>query len=466
MLRLNWRLGVVAGVLALGFAGLVSSPAFSAPDDDINGTWKLSGSDGIGPYSGTATVEQKTGSKDVIARLSYKYANGKEGQAKFTGRRSGQWLTGKRQRIAGINGVLSNISAKPQNEWFLLSADGLKLTGTYASTHEYLRRDAKPGPAKATITGDAQVTLVPNAPATIKGALKVSVSLGKVKLDVQPAGAVKLGKTDELGVGDHDVSVEPALEGPCEVRALAGSAVVATAKIEVVKEKVYYVLFGYMGAEVNYLESDLTRTKNNVLSKLNGYTVIEDGSGYSQSSIEQKLDDNKSGAKKVVIDWCTTASDWAKYFGRGSTKGYTWSSHGYMEPFIGCTDAELKTFEARQWSCADGHPESTGSKHFIREWRALFDKNAYGKMDFALNHSCATSGLGEDYAGKAWDYTNAGTKERVMALFGSLPAESELTFIGHQSLGSRFSFQQNYDGSAYFGMWDVSWSQLQASIKP
>ena len=263
---------------------------------------------------------------------------------------------------------------------------------------------------KATLSGDKSLVLVPNAPSTIKGSVHVSVTAGKVKLDVVPAGAVKFAKTDELGVGEHDVAVEPGLEGSCEVRAMSGQTVAASAKIEVVKEKLYLVLFGYMGTEVNYLEDDLTKTKNNVVSKLSGYTVIEDGSSYSQSTIDGKLNDNKSGAKKVVVDWCTTASDWAKYFGRGSTKGYTWSSHGYMEPFIGCTDAELKTFEARQWSCADGHPETTGSKHFIREWRALFDKNAYGKMDFALNHSCATSGLGDDYSGKAWDYTNAGTK--------------------------------------------------------
>lgn len=464
MRLLNWRLGVCA----LAVAGLAISPVFSAPDDDITGDWKLDGSDGIGHYAGTVKVEQQGASNAYTATMAYKYDNGKDGAATFVGTRSGQWLTGKRTRSAGITGVLSNIAKKPQNEWFQVSQDGLKLTGTYASTHEYFRRDAKPSAAKATITADQQITLVPNAPATITGAIRVVVSQGKVKLDVKPAGALKLSQSGDLGVGTYDIVAEPVLEGSAEVQLLSGATPIATAKIEVVKEKLYLILFGYMGPEVTYLDKDLNKTKQGIVPKLQaaGYTVIEDGSSYSQSSIDAKLNDKKSGAKKVVVDWCTTASDFTKYFARGSAKGYTWSSHGFMEPFPGCPDSELKTFEARQWSCAENHPETTGSKHFIREWRSHFDRNAYSTMDFALNHSCCTGGLGADYEDHAWEYCTPATRDRAQALFGTLPEVSSLSFTTHEALKGRFTFQQNYDGSAYFGMWDVSWSSLTASIKP
>ena len=54
----------------------------------------------------------------------------------------------------------------------------------------------------------------------------------------------------------------------------------------------------------------------------------------------------------------------------------------------------------------------------------------------------------------------------MQALFGKLPEVSELSFTTHDSLKGRFNFQQNFNGSSYFGMYDVRWDELKASIKP
>lgn len=462
MLRFTWR----HAACAFALAALAISPALSAPDTDITGDWKLTGQNGVGSYTGTATIS-RTGDQ-FLALLAYSYDDGSgDGQARVTGTFDGQTLSGQRLRTTGITGVLSQTKRKPVPASYTLSADGLTLSGTYAGFTETFTRDALPAQAHATITADPLLTFVPGAPGTIFGKVHVEVQDGSVTLACDPADALRVDASGELAQGSYDFKAEPLHEGPAELRLLSGGVVVARAAVKVEKEQLYLVLFGYMGTEVNYLPSDMATAKSHVLPRLQqaGYTVIEDGKSFAQSTIDAKLNDPKT-PRKVVVDWCTTTADFDKYFARKTVRGYIWSSHGFMEPYPGCPDSELTAFESRQWSCADGAPETTGDKHFIREWRAKLEANVYSKLDFGLNHACCTGGIG-DYANECWEYCDSATQERAKQVLGDpLPGVDKLTFTTHDSLRGHFNFQQSFNGSSYFGMYDVRWSDLEASIAP
>jgi hypothetical protein len=451
----------------LVFAGLALRPAISEPEGDLAGTWKLDGKNGVGHYTGNVTLTKDN--DKYVAAIAYTYDDAKQGDgtARVTGTFDGHTLTGQRLRTTGLTGVLDGVKRKPVPASYRLSQDGLTLTGSYAGFHESFKRDKVPVAAKATVTADPLLTFVPGAPGTVFGSVHVEVQQGTVKLVASPADALKFTVTPEsLETGSYDFKVEALKEGPVEVQLLADTTVIAKAPIDVQKEKLYLVVFGYMGPEVNFLESDMTKAKSHVLPKLEsaGFSVIEDGPGYKQETIDGMLTDPKT-PKKVIVDWCTTTADWNKYFDRGTVKGYIWSSHGFMEPYPGCPDSELKAFESRQWTCVENDPSETQDRHFIRDWRAKFEKNAYSMMDFGLNHACCTGGLG-DYQGQPWEYTELATQVREKKLFGTLPSIFELTFTTHDSLKGHFNFQQNFNGSSYFGMTDVRWDELEAAIAP
>lgn len=489
MKRLTSRLGLGALAVSLAVVPTIRT-ALSAPDQDLTGEWSLSGANATGKYTGKGVLS-KSGDTYVID-MKLDYANGAKGTAKFTGKLAGDRLTGKRLKTTGLAGILGGLTGKAQDAYYVISPGGLKLEGSYTKQpwRETLTRSAAPVTGQATITVDADrdgklsaadrsaaaqgktalLTLVPGAPQSIVAPVSVNVAQGKVKVQVSPAGAAKVfeGTTPvtELAAGAHDLTVQPVSEGAVEIKLVSGTTVADKASITIEKEKCYLVVFGYMGAEVNYLEGDITKAKSYVLPKLKqaGYVVIEDGSGFDQKVIDQQLKDPRS-SKKVIVDWCTTTEDWNKYFDRQSIRGYVWSSHGFMEPYPGCPDSELKTFEARQWTCTPGSPESTGDKHFVREWKSKFDANAYKSMDFALNHACCTDALGS-YAPECWEYCTPATKDRALAKFGSLPPAEQLTLRGHNTLKGFFKFQQGFDGPSYFGMYDVKWSDLSKAIAP
>jgi hypothetical protein len=226
-------------------------------------------------------------------------------------------------------------------------------------------------------------------------------------------------------------------------------------------------MMGYQGAQVDYLPGDVGKVKRILLPKLwkADYKVIEDGSSYDQSTITKGLED-PNAPNKVVIDWCTTDADWQAYLGRGSVRGYFWGSHGFMEPYPGCPDDELLKFESRQWTSAPGQPAITESKHFVRQWKELLDKQVAGSLDFAVMHACCTGGLGS-YADECWQYCDGSTQARVQAKFGSLPDASKLdTSQNFTTLKGKFGFLQAYDGPSYFGLDDVKFTDVLNALTP
>ncbi len=449
----------------LVFAALALRPAISEPEGDLAGTWKLDGKNGVGHYTGTVTLTKDN--DQYVAALSYTYDDAKQGDgtARVTGTFDGKTFSGARLRTTGFTGLLDGVHRKPVPASYTLSQDGLTLTGSYAGFHEKFKRDKVPVRAKATVTADPLLTFVPGAPGTVFGAVHVEVQQGTVRLQFSSDMLRVSPITSDLVPGSYDFKVEAVHEGSAVVQLATDTTVIAQAPIDVQKEQLYLVVFGYMGEQVSFLPADMATAKGHVLPKLEaaGFSVIEDGQGYAQATIDGKLTDPKT-PKKVIVDWCTTSADWNKYFGRGTVKGYVWSSHGFMEPYPGCPDSELKAFESRQWTCVEKDPSQTEDRHFIREWGAKFEKNAYS-MDFGLNHACCTGGIG-DYASEAWEYCGGDTKTRVQKLFGTLPAVADLTFTTHDSLKGHFNFQQNFNGSSYFGMYDVRWDELEAAIAP
>jgi hypothetical protein len=478
---------VLLVVLAVSAVGLPR--AFSDPSD-LTGVWSLDGKNGTGHYTGSVTLA-KVGVA-WVAELTLDYDSGTHGTARVDATFDGTVLSGTRMRTTGITGALTGAKRTPYPAKYTLSADGLTLDGTYATSFtERFTRKAAPVTGSATILVDADrdgaltdkdraaatagktalLTLVPGAPGTVLSPIQVEVKTGTATIELAPAGALKITEgsnaVGELALGTHSLMAEAVTEGDVEVRVVSGGTVVDRAKITVEKEKLYLILGAYFSTEITYQEGDLTKAKSHILPPLQqaGYTVIEDGKGYDQSVIDKRLTDPRL-SKKVIVDWCTTDDDFNHYWDRQTVKAYFWESHGFMEPYPGCPDAELKVLESRQWTAAPGDPSNTGSRHFVRDWKAKLDKNGYATLDFGVNHACTTGGIG-DYSSDPWEYTDADTLTRAKAVLGDpLPTFDKLSYTTHASLKGSFGFQQNYDGSAYFGVYDVTWASLVAAIKP
>jgi hypothetical protein len=477
-----------AGVLValVGFLLLGPTRTHAAPDVDLSGGWVLDGANGAGHYTGTGSVERgSSGGWVMYLRLSYD--SGDTGTARFEGTLDGNTLSGDRLRTTGMAGAISGEKRSPVHAVYVLSDDGRTLTGKYGRYHETLTHSA---PARAHILVDADrdgrltpadadaaaagkkamLTFVPGGHANVFAPASVTVDEGTVTLEMSPADAIKVTEDGQavgtLAQGTHDLRLEAVRAGDVELRLTSGSTVVASATVTIEHERLYLIMSAYLGEEVSYQESDITKVKDHLLPTLRaaGFTVIEDGKGMDQSVIDKGLTDPRN-PKKVIVDWCTTTDDFAKYFNRQTVKGFFWSSHGFMEPFPGCPDAELGTLESREWTAVAGDPSQTGDRHFVREWRGMLEANAY-KLDFGVLHACCTGGIG-DYANQPWEYCGADTQARAKDYFkGTLPDASALKYVTHDSTSSHYGFLQTFDGSSYFGLYDVKWDQIAGALAP
>jgi hypothetical protein len=496
------KFAAMLGALALGLPGL----AFA---HDLSGSWSVSGKDRNGNYRGTATLRQDPGG-NVTGTLALEYVRwdwpstsykptGVTTGASLTGRLVGQTFTGKRTQTAGLSGVLVGGSALEFNVTYGLSlsntanAKGSKLRsfgGRYDGSrgrdsladHDPTGSVTPPPPPP---TGDNKITVgakllaVPGTPAAGRQPVEVVVAgTGDAQLTVTGPGRLlrdgaALTGAVTLAPGTHKLQVEGTADGKVSFALARAGATLASASSDSTVERLYLILMGYQGAEEDYLEGDIMKTITNIVPSLPGYTRIEDGSAFDQAKIDRALEDPAT-PRRVVIDWSTTREEMFRYFARGTIRGVTWGSHGFMEPFPGCTDAELSTFESRIWSCPPGQPALTEKKNFTREWVTALAVSArtHGKLDFALMHSCCTGGIGAaggpgSYRDEVWHYTAADTKSRAMTVLGDpLPTYDRLTYKSFNELAPHVTYLKTYDGASYFGLHDVSWSAIKGSLRP
>jgi len=226
-------------------------------------------------------------------------------------------------------------------------------------------------------------------------------------------------------------------------------------------------LWGYQGDDAGF---NTERPKiQPIIDKLVGlgYTVYEDGATYNQSNLDVAFTQNEIAAhpKQIIIHWNTTLADWTKYMTAGVV-GVLWASHGYMEPYPGCPDNQLLDFESRVWTAAAAHPETTGSKVFVRDWK---DKIPDGRhLLFLVMHACGTGGIGgyQYYRDHPWEYTDAATVARVSALYNPVPGYDGLNkFTVFNVFSGNCGYLKTYDGASYFGFGDVDIDGVKNSIK-
>jgi hypothetical protein len=482
-------------IAALAFVAALGAvlPRAWSDEDPVSGDWSVAGSNTNGPYAGTAKVEKL---KDGFYAIKIKYspASGGTIDRLFVGKLDGKNLSGERGKSGGI---ISSLLGKPKVKdgikvTYVLSADGQKLDGQISpSWRETLtkqvassgvllvdaNRDGKLDAAdtNAMKTSSGLVVRVRNRPDAVKSPIRV-VASAPVKVSIAGTGQARIvdaqGKdvTAPLPKGTHELGVVGTADGDLDVVVAdaATGEVKARGRLSVQPEKLYVIMWGYEGTEIDYLEHDAATVKSRLLPKIlaAGYKMVEDGKGYDQTTIAKGLAD-WNAPNKVVFDWCTTHEDWQRYLERGTIRGLFWGSHGFMEPWTGCPDNELLQFESRVWTAPAGQPETTERKHFVREWKAFLDKQP--QLDFAIMHSCCTGGLGTDYAAECWEYCDSGTQARVQAKFGSLPPVEKLDqshSFGGQLKSNVTGQLQTFNGSSYFGLSDVNWNAATASIKP
>jgi hypothetical protein len=458
---------------------------------DVSGAWSLTGQDRQGAYTGRATATQAADGA-VVIQLTWVYDADptKKGAARIEGKLKGLTLRGRRT----VDGsVVGSIGGQAGQSWDVtygvslgLSPNGhgsrlRGLSGRYDKPHGRDRLadhdpsggtpppPPPPPPAgQDTVSAPPQVMAVPGTPEAGWQAVTVRIQGAPAQLRVDgPArllrGGIPVvtgGAALELPAGEHALKLEGMADGEVTISLQRAGQTVASARSAVTVERLYLLLFGYQGAEVDYLEGDLGKTVQNVVPHLgSGYVRVEDGKSYDQAKIDAAINAPHT-PRKVLVDWATTREDLFAYLKRGTVRGISWGSHGYMEPWPGCPDAELDLFESRVWSSAFANPATGDAKNFMREWRDALEASfaTHGKLDFVLMHSCCTGGIGS-YRDEVWHYINSDTKSRAVARFGEpLPTWDKLR--------SRVGFLQTYDGPSYFGMWDVSWSSIRNSLQP
>lgn len=493
------RLGVQAGlVLALSTAALAN---------DLSGSWKVDGTDKTGRYRGTATVTKDAGGAytgtltfDYVrwdwSSFSYK-PTGKKGGAKLEGRLTGLTFRGTRTTLAGLAGGVLNSTGQTFNVTYGLArseqpnehGSNLKsLGGRYDGQNgrESLTGHSAGGatpPTPPTPVGGSQITLgakllaVPGTPEAGRQPLVVVVGVasptaGDAELTLSGPGRLlrdgaALSGAVRLASGTHRLQIEGTGDGLVTVSLKRGGTELVRATSQSNVERLYAILMGYQGAEVDYLDGDIGQVIDRVVPRLAGYARVEDGKSFDQSKIDRAIDD-PANHKKVLIDWCVTQGDLLRYLKRGTLRGIHWGSHGFMEPFPGCPDSELDMFESRVWSAVAGAPQTGDAKNFTRVWLAEIAKSArqHGKLDFVLMHSCCTGGIGS-YAPEVWHYINAETKERCLRVLGDpLPTYDRLRYTSYKALQPHVNYLKTYDGPSYFGMHDVSWSSITGSLQP
>jgi hypothetical protein len=494
------RLGAQAFlVLALSTAALAN---------DLSGSWKVDGTDKTGRYRGTATVT-KDASGAITGNLTFDYVRwdwssfsykptGRKGGAKLEGRLTGLTFRGTRTTLAGLAGGVLNSTGQTFNVTYGVSRSdqpnehGSSLRSFGGRYDGQSGRESLTGhnpgstptpPTPPTPVGGSQITLgakllaVPGTPEAGRQPLVVVVGVasptaGDAELTLSGPGRLlrdgaALSGAVRLGAGTHRLQVEGTGDGLVTVTLKRGSTELARATSQSNVERLYALLGGYQGAEVDYLEGDMKKQIDNIVPHLAGYARVEDGTSYDQSKIDRALDD-PANHKKVLIDWCVTREDLIRYLKRGTLRGITWGSHGYMEPWPGCPDSELDMFESRVWSSTAGAPQTGDAKNFVREWNEHLVKSArqHGKLDFVLMHSCCTGGIGS-YRDEVWNYINATTKSRALAVLGDpLPTYDRLRYTSFKAMQPSVNYLKTYDGPSYFGYHDVSWSAIRGSLQP
>ena len=491
-MRIRSTLGMT--LLALCVAAPLA-PAQSSID--LSGSWSLTGQDRQGAYTGRAVATQAAdGTLTVRLEWTYDADPSRKGAARIEGRLKGLTVRGRRIVDTSVTGVLDGAGGQSWDVTYGVSLSLVPnqsgsrvrgLAGRYDKPHGRDRMSdhdpsggqppTPPPPAgQDALTVPAKVMAVPGTPEAGWQAVTVRVEGSAAQLSLTGPGRLlrggqpllESGQSVELAAGEHALKLEGTADGEVTVSLARAGQVVTSAKSAVTVERLYLLLFGYQGAEVDYLPGDLGKTVQNIVPHLGqGYARVEDGESYDQSKIDAALNDPNT-PRKVLIDWSTSRDDLFAYIKRGTVRGLTWGSHGYMEPWPGCPDEELDLFESRVWSCVAGAPQSGDAKNFVREFREALARSieTHGKLDFILMHSCCTGGIGS-YREEVWDYITASTKTRAVARFGEpLPTWDKLRYQSFDALRDQVGFMQTYDGPSYFGWWDVSWGPIRNSLQP
>jgi hypothetical protein len=188
---------------------------------------------------------------------------------------------------------------------------------------------------------------------------------------------------------------------------------------ELIKRKVYLFLWTQRGDEGDMVSIDRVKIQP-IINKLisMGYKVYEDGHTYDKSRIWQAFSPAEIAAHplQVIIDWNTAPAEWNACMDTKCVYGLLWSSHGYMEPYPGCPDAELLNFESRVLFPTTVSPAPNNAKMFVRACLPKITENPH--MDFIVIHSCGSGGIEGDPDAHPypWDGTAQATFDRVMAL--------------------------------------------------
>src|SRR5690606_21392483 len=135
------------------------------------------------------------------------------------------------------------------------------------------------------LTVPAKVMAVPGTPEAGWQAVTVHVEGAAAQLSLTGPGRLlrggqpllESGQSVELAAGEHALKLEGTADGEVTVSLARAGQVVTSAKSAVTVERLYLLLFGYQGAEVDYLPGDLGKTVQNIVPHLGqGYARVED----------------------------------------------------------------------------------------------------------------------------------------------------------------------------------------------
>lgn len=522
MMRRAFAWIVLSAALTLVLGG--AARRSDAEPRDLSGSWKISGQhSAAGSYSGTAEIARNApGKYDITWSMLFK--NGSTASLSGSGTQTGSQLlttvkTGGAGAVDRLSGVFpQNVTIKGKYQLRALSSGSMSLYGTWwtegarpqTKGSETLRRAAPattPLNLRVDANGDGTIDAADDpieekapgtfvgvgtaagdrTPARLLGELPIG-GAAKIVFEWSGTGAIKLyGPNGEVilapgaargesgsplatlaGTALAIEGVTPG-EGFLKVSYLNGSlSYTNRVRLAISLERVYCILWAYLGTEADYQPREFDRLKP-IFDKLKslGYVMYDDGTGHDQSKLDAAFEGTEAtkNPKKLIIDRATSRADWESYMKRGSVRGILWAGHGFMQPFPGCPDSELLNFESRVWSCNPGDPTTNESRCFVREWLALVKLQRKLPMSFAILHSCATAGLGADYSDEPWHYCPQDIQDRVTAKFGSLPELSKLKFTTFDTLKPQVGYLVTYNGSAYFGMWDINLNEVIRSIK-
>ncbi|MCO5172541.1 MAG: hypothetical protein M9894_40105 [Planctomycetes bacterium] len=488
-----------AGALGLGL--LLAGPA-QAQELNLGGSYSITGKDKTGRFRGTATLTQEAGGR-VAGDLrldylrwswsSFSYApSGRRGTARIEAELRGQTLRGRRYTTTGLTNVLTGLdnaesfaitygvalNDAPSEHGSRVKSVGGRFDDGRGQESLTGHRPSAPTPPPPPPAGNDRIELparllaVPGAPEEGRQTFTVRVDGSAASLSVAGPGRLlrngaAVSGALQLQPGAHTLQVEGTGDGRVTVTLRRGSAEAARATSESAVERLYAILWGYQGTEIDYLEGDVAKTLRNVLPHLPGYALVEDGPSFDQRKIDEGLKD-PTNPRRVLNDWCVSRDELFRYLRRGTLRGIAWGSHGFMEPFPGCPDEELDMFESRVWTAPNSGPRTTEKKTFVREWREAMAASVrtHGPLDFALMHSCCTGAIGS-YRDEVWNYTDATTKSRARTVLGDpLPRWDRLRYTSFDALQPQVRYLKTYVGPSYYGYGDVNWASIRNSLEP